>query len=243
VDYAELQRTELRMLIEHTLSRGHGHKTRLVALARSRGDWWQDLRRTPHGIGDFLSGPATSVEILTPVARTPEERLDSFQRAAESFAVLLGRPVPSPDQIDMTPSYYERILFVHLAALAAVLGQHASEDDALLDFALRRERGFWDAGVEAVGFTDLRGRAVLEAAVVTTMAGRIDHREEAVRLISRAPALVGQPATATAAIAEMLHTLYPGDGWLEGVQPDLLGEHLLYRAGQEDPAILRVFDV
>ena len=36
--------------------------------------------------------------------------------------------------------------------------------------------------------------------------------------------------------------LYPADGWLEGVQPDLLGEHLLLRAGQEDPSILRVFD-
>jgi len=138
VDYAALQRTELRTLVEQTLSRRRGRKTRLVALTRGRGAWWQHLTRTPHGIGDFLSGPATSVMALTPVAGTPKERLDSFQRAAKSFA---------------------------------------------------------------------------------------------------------QPATATAAVAEMLHTLYPGDGWLEGVQPDLLGEHLLYRAGQEDPAILRVFDV
>ena len=243
MDYAELQRTELRTLVEHALSRQRGRKVRLVALARGRGDWWQDLARTPHGIGDFLSGPATSVETLSPVAGTPAERLDSFQRAAKSFAARLGRPVPPLDQIDMTPGYYDRILFVHLAALAAVLGQQASGDDALLDFALRREQGFWDAGAEAAGFADLRGRAVLEAAVVTTMAGRVDSRDEAVRLISRAPALAGQPATATAAVAEMLHTLYPGDGWLEGVQPDMLGEHLLYRAGQEDPAILRVFDV
>jgi hypothetical protein len=243
VDYAELQRTELRTLVEHALSRQRGRKVRLVALARGRGDWWQDLARTLHGIGDFLSGPATSVETLSPVAGTPAERLDSFQRAAKSFAARLGRPVPPLDQIDMTPGYYDRILFVHLAALAAVLGQQASGGDALLDFALRREQGFWDAGAEAAGFADLRGRAVLEAAVVTTMAGRVDSRDEAVRLISRAPALAGQPATATAAVAEMLHTLYPGDGWLEGVQPDMLGEHLLYRAGQEDPAILRVFDV
>jgi hypothetical protein len=75
------------------------------------------------------------------------------------------------------------------------------------------------------------------------MAGRIGNQDEAIRLISRAPALAGQPATATAAVAELLHSLYPGDGWLEGVQPDLLGEHLLYRAGQEDPAILRALDV
>lgn len=246
VDYAELQRAELRALIEYTLSRRRGAQTRLVALARGRGDWWQDLARTGHGIGDFLSGPATSLKVLAPVARTPEDRLDSFGRAAESFAVRLGRPAHAVAHAvahaDMKPDYYDRILFVHLAALAAVLDQRADGESALLDFALRRERGFWDAGAEAAGFPGLRGRAVLEAAVVTTMAGRIDRREQAIDLISRAPALAGQPATATAALAELLHTLYPGDGWLEGVQPDLLGEHLLLRAGQEDPAILRVFD-
>jgi hypothetical protein len=242
VDYAELQRTQLRALIEYTLTRRRGAQTRLVALARGRGDWWQDLARTGHGTGDFLSGPATSVKVLAPVARTPQDRLDSFGQAAESFAFRLGRPVPAAEHADMKPAYFDRVLFVHLAALAAVLGQRAGDESALLDFALRRERGFWDAGAEAAGFPDLRGRAVLEAAVVTTMAGRIDHREEAIGLISRAPALAGQPATATAALAELLHTLYPGDGWLEGVQPDLLGEHLLLRAGQEDPAILRVFD-
>ncbi len=242
VDYAELRRAELRALIEHALSRRRGCRTRLVALARDRGEWWQDLARTGRHVGDFLSGPATSVEVLAPVAGAAADRAISFRRAAESFAPLLGRAVPSSPHVDMTRGYFDRILFVHLAALAAVLGERASDDNALLDFALRREQGLWDAGVEAAGFGDLRGRAVLEAAVVTTMAGRIDRRDKAVDLISRAPSLAGQPATAAAALAEFLHTLYPGDGWLEGVQPDLLGEHLLYRAGQEDPAILRVFD-
>jgi hypothetical protein len=241
VDYAELRRAELRTLIEHTLSRRRGRRIKLVALARGRGEWWQDLARAGHRVGDFLSGPAASVKILAPVAGAPEDRRLSFRRAAESFAARLGRSVPM-SLVDMTPGYYDRVLFLHLAALAAVLGERASDDNALLDFALRREQGLWDVGVEAAGFGDLRGRAVLEAAVLTTIAGRIDRRDEAVGLISRAPALAGQPATAAAALAEFLHTLYPGDGWLEGVQPDLLGEHLLYRVGQEDPAILRVFD-
>jgi hypothetical protein len=52
-------------------------------------------------IGHFLSGPATSVELLTPVAGTPEERLDYFRRAASSFAAGLGRPVPLLAQLGM----------------------------------------------------------------------------------------------------------------------------------------------
>lgn len=245
IDYAELKRTELRAVIEHTLRRPGRRRTRLVALARGRGDWWQDLTRTGHGVGDFLSGPATSVWTLTAVAPTPQERAESFRSAARSFAARLGRPSPGgePAVPDMSPQYFDRVLFVHLAALAAMLGQDPGDDNAMLDFALRRERGFWDDGMATAGFADLRGRAVLEAAVVTTLAGRIGTREEAIDLIGKAPALAGQPATAVAALAGLLHTLYPGDGWLEGVQPDLLGEHLLLRAAQEDPSILHVFDV
>lgn len=245
VDYAELKRLELRAMIEQTLRRTtRRHRTRLVAIARGRGDWWEDLIRTGHGVGDFLSGPATSVRILTPLAPAPEQRADSFRRAARSFAACLGRSSAGSvsETPDMSPRYFDRVLFVHLAALAAVLGQDPGDENALLDFALRRERGFWDDGVAAAGFADLRGRAVLEAAVVVTLAGRIRTREEAIRLIGKAPALAGQPATAVAALAELLHALYPGDGWLEGVQPDLLGEHLLFRAGQQDPSILGVFD-
>jgi hypothetical protein len=243
VDYAELQRADLRTLVAHTLGRRGGGRTRLVALARGRGDWWQDLARTGQGVGDFLSGPATSIMMLWPLAETVDQRRDTFERAARSFADRLGRSPPSITPGDLQRDYYDRVLFLHLAALAAVLGNKAQDEHELLDFALRRERGFWDVGVESAGFSDLRGRAVMEAAVVATMAGRIDNRDEAIRLISQVPSLAGQPATAMAAVAELLHELYPGDGWLEGVQPDLLGEHLLYRAGQEDPAILRVFDV
>lgn len=244
VDYAELKRPQLRVVIEHMLRRRNGRRTRLAALARGRGDWWEDLIRTGHGVGDFLSGPALSIRALTPVAPTPEQRADSFQRAARSFAARLGRPSPGAvfEPPDLSPRYFDRVLFVHLAALAVVLGQDPGDENALLDFALRRERGFWDDAVAVAGFTDLRGRAVLEAAVVATLAGRIGTRKEAIELIGKAPMLAGQPATAVAALAEVLHTLYPGDGWLEGVQPDLLGEHLLLRSVQEDPSILRVFD-
>jgi hypothetical protein len=244
-DYAELKRWKLRDVIGQMLRRAGGrHPRRLVALARSRGNWWEDLTRAGHGVGDFLSGPAASVRALTPVAPTAEQRADSFRRAVRSFAARLGRPLASvaSGTPNMSPPYFDRVLFVHLAALAAVLGQDPGDENSLLDFALRRERGFWDDGVAAAGFIDLQGRAVLEAAVLATLAGHIRTRDEAIGLIGKAPALAGQPRTAVAALAELLHTLYPGGGWLEGVQPDLLGEHLVLRAVQEDPSILEVFD-
>ena len=242
IDYGELQRWQLRGLIGQALSRSADSRTRLVVLARAQGTWWQDLASTGGGVGDFLVGPATSTEQLWPLAGTPQERRETFERATTSFAARLDRPVPVAEHTDLSGEHYDRVLFLHLAALASVLGDDVDDPRGLLDFALRRERGFWDAGVDAAGFGQLRGRPVAEAAAVATLAGRLDDRDDAIRLISNAPLLAGQPAAAVSAVADLLHGLYPGSGWLEGVQPDLLGEHLLFRVGQENPAILRIFD-
>jgi hypothetical protein len=74
---------------------------------------------------------------------------------------------------------------------------------------------------------------------VATLAGQAGNRTEAIRLLaSSAPLLGGQSAVVVDAVAELLHRLYPGEAWLQGVLPDLLGEHLVERALDEDPDLL-----
>jgi hypothetical protein len=243
VDYAELKRPQLRALIGSALARREGPPVRLVALARGSGEWWRDLSSAGQGVGDFVVGPATTTMHLPPLAETVEERSRSFQRAAESFAAKLVLRPPAEPPLDFGEEYFGRALFLHLAALGAVLGQELGSRLDLLDFALRRERGFWDKGVKAAGLSRLQGRPVEQAAVVLTLAGSAADRDTAIELISRTPLLAGQTAAAMAAIAEMFHGLYPGNRhWLEGVQPDLLGEYLIGKAAKEDPRVLQVFD-
>lgn len=242
VDYAELKRPSLRILIERAIEREDGPAVRLVALARAAGDWWQDLARSGQGVGDFVVGPATKTGRLAPLAATEEERRQSFSRAAESFAARLDLPRPAEPRLDFTEEYFARALFLHLAALAAVLGREMRDRRDLLDFALRREQGFWDRGMEVAGLPALSGRAVEQAAVVMTLAGSADDRDQAVRVISRAPLLRDQPTAVLAAVAELFHGLYPGNRWLEGVQPDLLGEYLIGKVAREDPSVLKAFD-
>jgi hypothetical protein len=61
-------------------------------------------------------------------------------------------------------------------------------------------------------------------------------------LISQVPLLAGQPRAVVTKLTMLLHDLYPAPTWLAGVQPDLLGEHLVATSIDEDPLLLGVFN-
>lgn len=242
IDYAETRPAEVTALLQGALNRSAGQPVRVVLLARALGDWWINLRSAGEGVGDVLAGPATSVLPLKPLASDQAERRPVFERAAAAFQWVVPDPhatvVPS-----LEAGHYDRVLYVLIAALAAVMGDRVEEEGDLLEWALQRERRFLDDGIESAGCGQLRGRAILQCAAVATLAGQATSRDEAARLlISSATLLGGQPAAVVDAVAELLHRLYPGEAWLQGVQPDLLGEHLVDWAMDEDPELLGVFD-
>ena len=244
VDYAETRRRDVRAIIGAALEAAHGTVVRIVLLARARADWWRDLLAQGGGVGDVLAGPATAVHALEPLVMGEAARDAAFRSAASSFASVLRHPAPpgAPEAgLSLDGRLFDRVLFIHLAALAAVEAERAEGEQGLLDFALRREQQFWDTGVRAAGLDFLAGRAIAQAAAVATLAGTAASRPEAVALISSAPLLAGQPATVTDAVAELLHRLYPSEQWLQGVQPDLLGEHLVGQAIEDDANLLEVF--
>jgi len=127
-----------------------------------------------------------------------------------------------------------------MAALAAVQGERLRTEEELLDWALRRERGFLDQGVRSIGCGQLAGHPILQCAAVATLAGSAPDRRAAAELLARAPLMGGQTAAVVDTVAELLHRLYPGQTWLQGVLPELLGEHLIESATVADPDLLGV---
>lgn len=241
VDYAETRRQEIKTLIKNCLERPPAGKVRLVLLARAASDWWHDLRLQSGGVGDLLSGPATSEHKLPPLAVGLEERREVFLLATESFSSALGKIPPEIAPPSLDADHYDRVLFLHMSALAGVMGVSVENERDLLDFSLNRERLFWDEGMQAMDLQILRGRPVAQAAALLTLSGGTANREEAVRIISRAPLLMDQSKAVIERVAELFHRLYPGENWMVGVQPDLLGEHLIGRMIEEDPNLLGVF--
>jgi len=239
VDYAETRRLDVRKLLSTALESASG-QLRVVLLARARADWWRDLLREGSGVGELLQGPATAVFALSALAPGAVERRAAYDSAARSFSAALDRPVPAAPPPALDGRHFDRVLFLHLAALAAVEEEHADSDSSLLDFALRREQGFWDVGLHTADLNHLAGRPIAQAAAVATLVGSASNRREASSLIAAAPLLSGQPAAVVDAVAELLHRLYPGAHWLEGVQPDLLGEHLVGQVLADDPTLLGV---
>jgi hypothetical protein len=239
IDYAETRFSDVSTILEIALEPRWSGRLRIVMLARAKADWWDFMLRKRRGVGDLLQGPATDAIRLGPLSAEPSGRQAVFDEAITDFASALGVPRREPIVAPaLEAAHFARVLFVHLAALSALEGSQLADEGALLEFALRREQGLWDDGMVAADLPGLAGAPIAQAAALTTLAGRLESRAEAVALLARAPLLGGQSAAAVARVAAVLHGLYPGEARLEGVQPDVLGEHAVARAAETDPALL-----
>ena len=237
VDYAETRAAEILALLRR--ARDRTLPLRIVLLARSLGDWWDGLTQAGEGIGDILLGPATTTRSLPPLAPDPTRRRQLFAHAAAAFQrVVPGSAAPVAPRLE--EALFDRVLYVLMAALAAVQGEMLRTEKELLDWVLRREQEFLDQGVRAIGCGELAGRPILQGAAVATLAGGALDRDAAAELLSRAPLMEGQTAAVRDRVAELLHRLYPGEAWLQGVLPDLLGEHLIESVTEANPALLHV---
>lgn len=244
VDYAETRRSAVLQVLRHAAIISAPMHVRVVLIARAAADWWWALQGEGAGVGDLITGEATRHIRLTPVATAEREREQLLERAGQSFGAVLGLPgLPSEPtrSADLNSPLFDRVLFLHLHALAEVIGQDAQGEDGLLDFLLDRERAFWDGGMRALGLDHLAGRAITQAAAVATLAGSAHDRPAAIDLIRAVPLLAGQPEVVLDQIVELLHRLYPSERWLAGVQPDLLGERLVERVTEDDPRLLALF--
>lgn len=239
VDYSETRPGAVSRLIDAALAATV--PVRVLLLARSTADWWPRLRQLPDAVGDFLNGPAVGVHVVSALAGDAADRATVYRRARAAFRDTLGSDAPEPaDPGDLDAQAYERVLFLLIRALAAVEGEDVEGGRGLLDYALRREQRFWDDGMRESDLAILAGRPVRQAAALATLAGNVHSFEQAINLVGTAPLLRDQPSAALGRVADLLHRLYPGESWLGGVQPDLLGEHLVARVIEEEPTLLAV---
>jgi len=236
VDYAETRSATTRSLVEAALA--SASRVRVVLVARSLGDWWTNLRYQQGRFGDFLNGRRATRFEITPVAHQVAERGETYQSAAKAFAAALGLTLDEVDVPDLESPLYDRVLFVHLSALSDVLGEPSRTQRDLLDFALRREQGFLDNAVQAAGLAHLARRPISQAAALVTLTGGVESFPAAVKLLAQVPQLSVETPAVVGRVAQLLHDLYPATTWLTGLQPDLLGEHLVSRAIDDDPLLL-----
>jgi nucleoside phosphorylase len=221
VDYAE-SRQDLRDMLRHVAARRLVRPPRFLLLARNAEQWWSHLLQRDGNVGDLL-WEHEPIEL-------PSATLDRgavFRKAVKAFG---GREYEGREP-DLTDPRYERVLYVHAAALATVQEHEVSIDDLMEKTAIREER-FWEQQIDRADVDDMR-RVV---AGLTLRGGAASMAELVASGVDKKMAL-------------LLRDLYPGrEGkQISGLEPDLLGEAMVLRTLRGEgagagPHLDRVFE-
>lgn len=242
VDVAEARSDQIIALIEAAWRRPeHSAAIRLLMLARSDGDWWEQLRRR-------MPEPLRSAirERLPELEENLLGRSDAYRDALCAFAERLDEAEPGAnwpslasrlEQPDgMADAKFGSVLDLHMTALMALLqagpdsaGETSGRrpEDVLLD----HEEQYWDESQK----TYVMG-VVRRSVAAATLCGAGDDAD-ATRLLAGLRTLRQWGGAELAGLADLIHHLYPvpsGQFW-GYLQPDRLGEHLIRRVTDGEP--------
>jgi len=240
---------------------------RIVLLAREPGPWLEALSRQGHEEGQALaSSSGGGEEREAPQIQTPEiptlrlkdlthqeGRPEIFQSMVRAFAEAREKPLPGPvPKIDLNDPSLDLALLLAMAALEASDGRAVVGTQALLDATLNHEGRFWTRWLAGRGVSDPDGEAfwaTAEAVAALTLRGRFMVQAEAGSVLVALGNLdTLDPIVPARTLRTLLASFYPHEeGYAAGLQPDVLGEHVVMRAlehreGEEKTLLLAALE-
>jgi hypothetical protein len=240
MDYAEHERQAVLSLVRWGCGEAR-QRLRILLLARSAGEWWQLVDDAAAVDRKLRSALADEPVPLAPLAITPEERECCFRRAQVAFARILNRKVPRNTVPVLQASYFSKALWIHMAALLSVDGQTVQGEYAILDEVLRRERRYWRRLAESCEISAALRRLLGRAVAVFTATDGVASRHEAVELLRGIPGFRDQTEAVLESVATLLHECFPGQRWIEPLQPDRLGDRLVELETDRNPSLFAEF--
>lgn len=246
VDYAERNEAVVTRLLKLSRVRAQSDQklvTRIVLLSRKRSELWTQLFEHDAELAQLDSNALADVPLLPIPA---EQNVDEiFDAAYRCFCTHLKK---DPETFDPDLSGLLRggqgadIGLVHMAALVAALDpdemrvgkNYRPTEEKVLDFLLARERRHWVKTAEARGFPAGLGHidVLRDAATLITFTAQeasIESAEHARNILRKSTLLEGCNEPELHLVTNLFRDLYPGDGHVNGVTPDLLGAYLVSR--------------
>ncbi len=242
IDYAETRLDVIRALLPRVATAGDGPRCRVVLLARRQGDWWRILRQDDEEVEELIAASPEPRRL----GALAMDRVAAFREAFSAFAEASGcdyGEFPTPT----LENDYDRTLYLHMAALAAIDGEPIAGADDALTKTLEHERRFWTRSVNELDLEhpqkQLLREAVPRAVAALTLIGGVD-KDDALPLIATATQSLALTDDARAALGELLLSHYGDDSDFGGLEPDVLGEELVASCLAEEAALLdHVLDV
>ena len=249
IDYAETRTDQISRLIGVLQAAEDNAPVRLLLLARSAGDWWEQLRRRcPDPLG------AAAVLALPTLDDSLAARAESFDRAVDSFALALSdfgqdtdwadiaESIVIPDDIDA--DRYGAPLTLQMSALLALLQSTSgtaidgTSSAPLEQQILDHEQLYWEETASDHGL-DLHPITLGTSVAAVAFLGA-SVRAEASSTLSRVPGLRDQPEDRMVAVDSWLRDLYPaGPGEYWGIlQPDRVAEYHVVLQDARVPGLL-----
>ncbi len=242
VDYAET-RTGLKQMLS-ALAGDLGKDVRVLLLARSTGDWWNQLGVGDPAVWDLIQAALPAQLSLSAEVAADLSDADVVALAVRSFARELGLPGKTVEIRGGTGK--RRVLDLHAAALVAVLGDADATTvqvdlGSVLAELLRHEEHFWYESARAAGLGDGQDGATLAVLRQIAAAGCLlgaASEAEARALSGRVPGMCP-----SVKVAGWLRVLYPPDpgetGWIGSLRPDRFAELHVLRELRNSPDLAR----
>lgn len=224
IDYADARLAEvlavLSQVLEWLRASENPASLRLLLLARSE-SLLGSLLQHPNCSQELTAWLSVSNAIescaLPPWSKDGTARLASYRLALVDYASAMGHATPPNAYVPCLQNLeFERPLYLHLAALAALEGQRPHGTDALLRDQLRREWCYW-RGIHGDRVADYNDWSDALAYVILCQGADIDQLRRALETLE-----VDAPALAAA-----LQLSYPSADRIAALEPDLIADALL----------------
>ncbi|MFJ9692644.1 CocE/NonD family hydrolase C-terminal non-catalytic domain-containing protein [Kitasatospora sp. NPDC101183] len=207
LDYAETRPEQFGALVDAAAEHAGTSPFKLLLLARTAGDWWQQARAGSRQAEELLATART--RRLPPLEDDPDRRADHYHDAARALAEVLptvpglnghnwtaaATTLTPPRQLPRDAAY-GNALTLHMTALADLLdtaqaapASSGNEDEDVQDVEdrlLRHEDRYWQGTATTHGLTPVLGMNTLRTALTGAA-------ENADLLWRRLPALADQP--------------------------------------------------
>ncbi|WP_433476525.1 hypothetical protein ACQPZP_05420 [Spirillospora sp. CA-142024] len=241
VDYADSRPSQLTALLTALATRRRSPAVKVLALARTAGDWWSQLADASEAVDTLLD--AAIMIALPPLDATDTARQDGYRAAVGAFAEELSRQ-PGPAETDWlarAAALVDRalpsttaawtVLAIQMTALADLLdattepggsegnrpeatvsGRGAERGKSPEERVLRHERRYWrNTATAAEVFPDLNMRTLTDAVAATVLL-LPPTPDQANDWLARIPGLSDQPPDRRGRVCAWLAGLYPAAG-------------------------------
>lgn len=240
VDYAESRANQLNELLPLLASKAaQDAPVRVLLLVRAGPKRTTDYAESLRNQSDLLDNLLDRCEmhVLEELPLDEEERAELFEAVAGAFAERNGAAVPPvPTTLLRSQTFKKSPLLVVLAAYLAVHGEGAppSTREELLRAVLLHEERYWRSSSKDLFKDETQRRWVI--ALSTLVSAKSE--AEAIDRLRLHPDLPKASPEDLGPIARWTANQYPGVGWWNPLEPDLVGEQLIADEFSDQPTVL-----